>query len=108
MHSGFLLFFFSNVCAANESTQIEDMSMENLSSKLAATKETCSGEAYLKTRNVTSDIDDLADFIECQKDKDYASWIKGRDKFRGRKLAKRVKRMWEKKKQAWRSMIGNT
>ncbi|KAK1416874.1 hypothetical protein QVD17_25991 [Tagetes erecta] len=101
--------YVSNICIANESTQTEDMSMENLSSKLAARKETCSGEAYLKTRNVTRDNDDLANFIECQKDKDYASWIKGRDKFRERKLAKRVKRMREKKKkQAWRSIIGNT
>ncbi|KAI3824448.1 hypothetical protein L1987_05908 [Smallanthus sonchifolius] len=90
--------YVSNVCAVNESTEYDRME------KLGVTKETCSGEAYLKTRNV-SNIDDLADFVECQKDKDYANWLKDREKFREWKLAKRVKRRWEKKKQAWKSMI---
>ncbi|KAJ0770542.1 hypothetical protein HanPI659440_Chr07g0258791 [Helianthus annuus] len=85
--------FVSNACAANE---------------VSLPRETCSGEVYLKTRNVTNDVDDLADFIECQKDKDYVGWLKDRGKFRERKLAKRLKRIREKKKQAWRSVMGKT
>ncbi|XP_076914479.1 uncharacterized protein LOC143573501 [Bidens hawaiensis] len=88
--------YLRNACGAKE----EDMT--------SSSRETCNGEVYLKTRNVCGDVDDLADFIECQKDKDYEDWLKGRDKFRGWKSEKRVKRMQEKRKQAWRSMIGKT
>lgn len=108
--------YVSNASAANESTLTEDVRMENLSSTLvpfsmegvAVTEETCSGELYLKTRlkgsgNVT-DFDDLADFVECKKDRDYVGWLTDRDKFREWKLRKRVKRKREKIKQAWRSM----
>lgn len=94
--------------------------MENLSTTLVpfsmgcvttSTVETCSGESYLKTRlkgsGSVTDFDDLTDFVECKKGKDYADWLKGRDKFREQKLKKMVKRRWEKKKQAWRrSMRG--
>ncbi|KAL8229206.1 hypothetical protein R6Q57_014106 [Mikania cordata] len=103
-----MLYVVSNVSDVNESTQTEDVRMDNLPSKLAVSKETCSGEVYLKTRKVTHDIDELADFIECQKDKDYVGWLKDRNKFREWKFAKRVKRRLEKKKQAWRSMIGKS
>ncbi|XP_076883377.1 uncharacterized protein LOC143532131 [Bidens hawaiensis] len=88
--------YLRNACGAKE-----DMT--------SSSRETCNGEVYLKTRNVCGDVDDLVDFIECQNDKDYADWLKGRDKFRGWKSEKRVKQRQEKRKQAWRrSMIGKT
>ncbi|KAL4564209.1 hypothetical protein LXL04_028265 [Taraxacum kok-saghyz] len=69
---------------------------------------TCSGEVYLKTRLVgsgkVSDFDDLADFVECKKGKDYVGWLKDRDNFRRGKIGKRSKRLLDKKKQVWRSM----
>lgn len=93
----------SSAYASNDSTPTQGLDPDSI-------EETCSGEMYLKTRllgsgNVT-DFDDLADFVECKKGKDYVDWLKDRDKFRKRKISKRVKRMWDKKKQAWRSMRG--
>lgn len=69
--------------------------------------EPCNGEMYLNIRlkgsGKVTDFDDLADFIECKKDKDYADWLKNRDMFRERKFEKRAKLTWEKRKKAWRS-----
>ncbi|KAL7603522.1 hypothetical protein Lser_V15G19150 [Lactuca serriola] len=97
------LYVSSSAYASNDSTPTQGLDPDSI-------EETCSGEMYLKTRllgsgNVT-DFDDLADFVECKKGKDYVGWLKDRDKFRKRKITKRVKRMWDKKKQAWRSMRG--
>lgn len=75
-------------------------------------EETCSGEVFLKNRfkelGTVPDFDELADFVECKKDKDYAAWLKDRNKYRERRLHKRAKLNWEKKKKAWRSMRGKT
>ncbi|KVH07109.1 uncharacterized protein LOC112504409 [Cynara cardunculus var. scolymus] len=101
--------YVSNACAANESMATEDVGSVALSME-CADQETCRGEMYLKMRlkgsHGVDDFDDLADFVECKKGKDYDDWLKSRDKFRERKLRKGVKRRWEKKKQVWRSMKG--
>ncbi|KAJ0085136.1 hypothetical protein Patl1_07186 [Pistacia atlantica] len=50
------------------------------------TVEPCNGEAFLKCllegSQRLSDFDDLADFIECKRGKDYNVWLKDRQKFR--------------------------
>ncbi|KAJ9567508.1 hypothetical protein OSB04_003474 [Centaurea solstitialis] len=102
--------YASNASDSNNSMVTEEVGSVELS--MECVKETCRGEVYLKMRLQGScgvdDFDDLADFVECKKGKDYADWLKSRDKFREKKLSRAVKRRWEKKKQAWRSMRGKT
>lgn len=102
--------YVSNASVANDSMVTEDVG--SVAFSMEHDEETCRGEMYLKMRlegsRSVDDFDDLADFVECKKGKDYVGWLKSRDKFRERKLSKGVKRRWEKKKQAWRSMKGKT
>lgn len=48
--------------------------------------EVCNGEIFLKciqdSSQSSSDIDDLADFIECKPGKDYSAWLNNRKFFR--------------------------
>ncbi|XP_021911681.1 uncharacterized protein LOC110825527 [Carica papaya] len=75
-------------------------------------EETCNGENFLKciigrSSLKSSEIDDLADFIECKRGKDYSGWLKGRQKFRQWwKKEKMAAYQWNKKRKAWRCMIG--
>ncbi|XP_044462564.1 uncharacterized protein LOC123193586 isoform X2 [Mangifera indica] len=50
------------------------------------TVEACNGEAFLKClledSQRLSDLDDLVDFIECKRGKDYNVWLKDRQRFR--------------------------
>ncbi|GJT27543.1 NAD(P)H-quinone oxidoreductase subunit T, chloroplastic [Tanacetum coccineum] len=108
--------YASNASATNDSTLTELMEVENLPStpvpfrreeSVVVREETCSGEVFLKNRfkglGTVADFDELADFVECKKDKDYAAWLKDREKFREKRLHKREKLFREKKKKAWRS-----
>lgn len=52
----------------------------------AAEAKSCTGEIFLKClpgfRKNHSDWDDLADFIECKRGKDYSAWLEKRARFR--------------------------
>ncbi|XP_021292436.1 uncharacterized protein LOC110422749 [Herrania umbratica] len=66
------------------------------------TGKTCNGEIFLRcisegSRN-SSDIDDLADFIECKRGKDYSEWLRSREKFRRWKAEKMANLRWKKKR----------
>ncbi|KAK7268672.1 hypothetical protein RIF29_21378 [Crotalaria pallida] len=72
------------------------------------TEETCNGEIFLDcilegSRNLP-DYDELADFLECKKEKDYSRWLKGRQIFRKRKYEKMMNLRKIKKKAVWNSM----
>ncbi|KAJ4963011.1 hypothetical protein NE237_022950 [Protea cynaroides] len=63
---------------------------------------TCNGEIFMKSTPEfhwkASDIDDLADFIECKQGKDYSKWLKNREKYRKWKNGKTVLVKRERKK----------
>ncbi|KAE9589782.1 hypothetical protein Lal_00021511 [Lupinus albus] len=72
------------------------------------TEETCNGEIFLNcilgnSKNLP-DYDELADFFECEKEKDYSNWLKGRRKFRKWKHEKMIDLRKIKKKKIWKSM----
>ncbi|KAK4341123.1 hypothetical protein RND71_039624 [Anisodus tanguticus] len=55
------------------------------------TEETTNGKIFLKCRlqaGQVPDFDDLADFVECKKGKDYSSWLKNRQEYRKLKCDK--------------------
>ncbi|TXG53425.1 hypothetical protein EZV62_022594 [Acer yangbiense] len=62
----------------------------------------CNGEIFLKCVLIgsekSSDLDDLADFIECKQSKDYSVWLKDREKFRMWKTQRLAVVRWEKHK----------
>ncbi|KAK0575750.1 hypothetical protein LWI29_006378 [Acer saccharum] len=62
----------------------------------------CNGEIFLKCVLIgsekSSDLDDLADFIECKQSKDYSVWLKDREKFRMWKTQRLAVVGWEKHK----------
>ncbi|KAL9247434.1 hypothetical protein vseg_020866 [Gypsophila vaccaria] len=69
-------------------------------------EETCNGEAYLRCfTNNSKDITELADFIECQQDKDYSSWLVNRGKFRYKILEKRAKQRKTRMKKVTRAVV---
>ncbi|XP_022718262.1 uncharacterized protein LOC111276751 isoform X1 [Durio zibethinus] len=66
------------------------------------TGETCNGEIFLRcmlegTEN-SSDVADLADFVECKQGKDYSDWLRGRRKFRRWKSEKMANIRWQKRR----------
>lgn len=73
-------------------------------------EESCNGELFLRCRQKNidrvSDFDDLAQFIECKKGKDYSSWLRGREKFRKWKGEKMAVLRWKRKKKTWRVVKG--
>ncbi|ESQ54520.1 hypothetical protein EUTSA_v10024534mg [Eutrema salsugineum] len=83
---------------------------ENCSdSGVAVEEETCNGERFLwcmagKSNLLRSDVEELADFIACEPGKDYADWLKGRERFRNQrwKSDKIALQRWKKKQKAWR------
>ncbi|KAK1578852.1 hypothetical protein Q3G72_033591 [Acer saccharum] len=60
----------------------------------------CNGEIFLKCvlngPEKSMDLDDLADFIECNQSKDYSVWLKDREKFRTRRNQRLGVSRWEK------------
>ncbi|GAA0167454.1 hypothetical protein LIER_22385 [Lithospermum erythrorhizon] len=80
------------------------------------TEKTTSGEIFANcilqhqkpTSSKLSNFDDLVDFIECEKGKDYSSWLKDRQRLYKSKWKKRKELMWEKKKKSWKQVRGKT
>lgn len=65
-------------------------------------EETCSGEIFLKCLGSSSYDDDIADFVECKRGKDYLQWMKNRQKYRKWKSHKLAVLRWKKKKKIWK------
>ncbi|XP_060197950.1 uncharacterized protein LOC132626925 isoform X2 [Lycium barbarum] len=73
-------------------------------------EETTNGKIFLKCRlqaGQVPDFDDLADFVECKKGKDYSSWLKNRQQYRKLKCDKIALLRWKKKKKCWKVMKRN-
>ncbi|XP_059297138.1 uncharacterized protein LOC132050099 isoform X2 [Lycium ferocissimum] len=73
-------------------------------------EETTNGKIFLKCRlqaGQVHDFDDLADFVECKKGKDYSSWLKNRQQYRKLKCDKIALLRWKKKKKCWKVMKRN-
>lgn len=73
-------------------------------------EETINGKIFLKCRlqaGEVPDFDDLADFIECKKGKDYSSWLKHRQEYRKLKCDKMALLRWKRKKKSWKVMKRN-
>ncbi|PIA43827.1 hypothetical protein AQUCO_01800104v1 [Aquilegia coerulea] len=68
--------------------------------KAAEEAETCNGDAFFRLCGSTqSDIDELADFIECKKGKDYAKWLEDKKSCRALINMKKAARKKEKKRE---------
>ncbi|XP_042504319.1 uncharacterized protein LOC122081314 isoform X3 [Macadamia integrifolia] len=72
-------------------------------------EKTCNGEIFMKSTPEfcwkASDIDDLADFIECKQGKDYSKWLKGREKYRKWKHGK-TEVVRKERKKSFRFLLG--
>lgn len=70
------------------------------------TEETCNGKIFLNCllegSRKPSDLDDLADFIECKAGKDYSNWLRDRRRYRKWKSEKLAVLRWEKRKTTWK------
>lgn len=64
-------------------------------------EETWSGEIFLKCLG-SSSHDDIVDFVECKRGKDYSQWMKNRQKYRKWKSHKLAVLRWKKKKHIWK------
>ncbi|CAH8318077.1 unnamed protein product [Eruca vesicaria subsp. sativa] len=76
-------------------------------SEVGVEENSCNGEEFLwcmagKGNLRSSDVEELADFVVCDPGKDYADWLKGRERFRSQKLRKIDLQRWKKKQKAWR------
>lgn len=69
-------------------------------------EETCSGEIFLKClldeSKGSSSYDDIADFVEYKRGKDYTQWMKNRQRYRKWKSQKLAVLRWKKKKKIWK------
>lgn len=108
-----LLFFSkesqSEVAETSENACFMRCTRESMNVMEEETEETCNGEVFLNCilgSSQKSDIDDLADFIVCKRAKDYSSWWKDRERYRGMKIQRKKQLRWEKRKNAWKSMVG--
>lgn len=74
------------------------------------TEETSNGKIFLNCllegSQKPSDLDDLADFIECKEGKDYTRWLSDRKRYRKWKCGKMAVLRWEKKKTTWKFLKG--
>lgn len=74
------------------------------------TEETSNGEIFfkclLKEGEKMSDFDDLADFVEFKRGKDYSNWLSNRYRYRKWKCEKMAVLKWKKKKKTWRTFKG--
>ncbi|KAK9270531.1 hypothetical protein L1049_026112 [Liquidambar formosana] len=72
------------------------------------TEESCNGKIFLKCilegSEKPPDFDDLSNFVECKRGKDYSCWLKDRQRFRKWKCEKMAVLRWQKWKKTWRSM----
>lgn len=99
----------SEVAETSENACFMRYTRESMNVMEEETEETCNGEVFLNCilgSSQKSDIDDLADFIVCKRAKDYSSWWKDRERYRGKKIQRKKQLMWEKRKTAWKSMVG--
>lgn len=74
-------------------------------------EEDCNGRIFLKyvmkNWEKLPDYDDLADFIQCKKGKDYSGWLKDREMYRKKKCEKMAVIKWKRKKRMWKYMKAN-
>ncbi|BBG95999.1 hypothetical protein Prudu_004675 [Prunus dulcis] len=99
----------SEVAETSENACFMRSTRESMNVMEEETEETCNGEVFLNCilgSSQKSDIDDLADFIVCKPAKDYSSWWKDRERYRGMKIQRKKQLRWEKRKNAWKSMVG--
>ncbi|XP_038891042.1 uncharacterized protein LOC120080460 [Benincasa hispida] len=82
--------------AASHSNSEEESNMD-----VEKAEETCSGEVFLKCLG-SSSHDDIADFVECKRGKDYLQWMKNRTKYRKWKSHKLAVLRWKKRKKIWK------
>lgn len=61
----------------------------------------------MKEGEKPADFDDLADFVECKKDKDYSGWLRDREMYRKKKYEKMAVFKWKRKKRIWKYMKAN-
>ncbi|KAF5184626.1 2-isopropylmalate synthase [Thalictrum thalictroides] len=74
--------------------------------KAAEEEEICNGEVYFRLYGSTqSDIDELADFVECKKGKDYAKWWKDKESYRAFSYMKTAARKRERRKKERKSAM---
>lgn len=70
------------------------------------TVKTCNGETFLKCilgdSKSLPDFDDLADFIECKREKDYRIWLKDKQRHRKWKGEKMAVLRFKKKRKTWK------
>ncbi|PON85033.1 2-isopropylmalate synthase [Trema orientale] len=72
------------------------------------TEESRNGKVFLKCvvtnprGSETRYCDDLADFVECKRGKDYSSWLKDRERYRRWKSQKMAVLRWQKRRSTWK------
>ncbi|EOA18202.1 hypothetical protein CARUB_v10006686mg [Capsella rubella] len=76
-------------------------------SGISVEEQSCNGQRFLwcmagKGELKKTDVEELADFIVCEPGKDYADWLKGRERFRKQRWNKIALQRWSKKQKTWR------
>jgi hypothetical protein len=86
---------------ASQNVSILNQMKESIDGTEEETVETCNGNIFLNCvlegSRKLSDYDDLADFIECKRVKDYSGWLKDRQRYRNRRSLKMAVLRWKKK-----------
>ncbi|XP_062152993.1 uncharacterized protein LOC133861263 [Alnus glutinosa] len=86
---------------ASQNVSILNQMKESIDGTEEETVETCNGNIFLNCvlegSRKLSDYDDLADFIECKRGKDYSGWLKDRQRYRNRRSLKMAVLRWKKK-----------
>ncbi|KAJ7949693.1 2-isopropylmalate synthase [Quillaja saponaria] len=99
------------VAETSENVSILNSMDDSIDSIEEKTEEICNGEIFLncilKGSEKSSDYDDIIDFIDCKRGKDYSSWLKDRQKYRKWRYQKMAVLRWKKKKKAWRLLNGS-
>lgn len=85
----------------SQNVSILNQMKESIDGTEEETVETCNGKIFLncllEDSRKLSDYDDLADFIECKRGKDYSGWLKDRQRYRNRRSQKMAVLRWKKK-----------
>lgn len=101
----------NEMAEALENTSILNCRRESALGIEEETEESCNGKMFLncilEDSHKISDFDDLANFIECDPQKDYSSWLKDRKRYRKQKYQKMAVLRWERKKRTLKSMTAN-
>ncbi|KAM1181006.1 hypothetical protein ACFX1Q_020889 [Malus domestica] len=98
----------SEVAETTENACIMRCTTESSDGIEEKTEETCNGKVFLNLllgRSQESEIEELADFIACEPGRDYSSWLKDLQKYRGMMYKKKRAARWEKRKYAWKCML---